>query len=289
MTFFLTQIVKPSSRAGRLCQFVFLLLATCQAGGFLFADASQPPTREAGDNRSAAPLTARYTPAPVTIDGEMTEPAWTTTPKVLLAWQTTLDKQARPVSRPGAWVRLLWDDRFLYMAARCRDRDLIASLTRRDSKVWKEDALEFFLKPEDGDSPYFEFQWNPLGTILDGFWPRRKAGTLRDVARWNCEAVVAVRVDGTLNDRNDPDRGWQIEVRIPFADLRPIIARPPRAGESWRALVASYNFTLLPRWAKIKTSTAPCRFFHEYEVYSTLTFDKTGPPPAENALAPEDG
>jgi hypothetical protein len=34
--------------------------------------------------------------------------------------------------------------------------------------------------------------------------------------------ATAVHVDGTINDHSDRDRGWAVELRIPWASLEPL-------------------------------------------------------------------
>ena len=46
---------------------------------------------------------------------------------------------------------------------------------------------------------------------------------------------TAVHIDGTLNDSKDTDRGWDIEIAIPFAALKSITnLNHPKDGDQWR-------------------------------------------------------
>jgi hypothetical protein len=91
---------------------------------------------------------------------------------------------------------------------------------------------------------------------------------------------VAIHLDGTLNDSRDTDKGWQVEMAIPWTAFAPVAqpdgeptfqrsSRPPIIGDSWRinfsrvqwtlekrdgsyAKVAGtpeYNWTWTPQWA----------------------------------------
>ncbi|MFN7333357.1 MAG: hypothetical protein ACK5ST_02010 [bacterium] len=46
----------------------------------------------------------------------------------------------------------------------------------------------------------------------------------------------AVYLDGTLNDPSDQDKGWTIEIAIPWTAFRksPINTYPPQQGDRWR-------------------------------------------------------
>ena len=46
----------------------------------------------------------------------------------------------------------------------------------------------------------------------------------------------AIHVGGTLNDPSDTDRGWTVELALPWADLAEYAGRPvpPEDGDQWR-------------------------------------------------------
>ena len=53
-------------------------------------------------------------------------------------------------------------------------------------------------------------------------------------------------VDGTINDNRDRDRGWTVELRIPWHSLEPLAmpdgrALPPRDGDVWRMDFSWFN------------------------------------------------
>ena len=46
--------------------------------------------------------------------------------------------------------------------------------------------------------------------------------------------AIATSVDGTLNDDSDADRGWTLEVAIPFENFRKVAQNtPPKPGDVW--------------------------------------------------------
>ena len=55
---------------------------------------------------------------------------------------------------------------------------------------------------------------------------------------WDCPGLRhAVHVDGTLNRRDDIDRGWSAEIAIPWTSLSLLAdgrSLPPRDGDEWR-------------------------------------------------------
>ena len=57
---------------------------------------------------------------------------------------------------------------------------------------------------------------------------------------------TGVHVDGTINDNRDRDRGWTVEIRIPWRSLEPLAmpdgrALPPRDGDEWRIDFSRFN------------------------------------------------
>ena len=55
-----------------------------------------------------------------------------------------------------------------------------------------------------------------------------------------------MNVDGTLNDKSDVDRGWTVEIAVPWHSLTPLAqadgrALPPRDGDVWRMDFSRFN------------------------------------------------
>ncbi len=55
-----------------------------------------------------------------------------------------------------------------------------------------------------------------------------------------------VHVDGTLNDSSDRDRGWTVELAIPWQSLQILAqadgrALPPEEGDVWRIDFSRFN------------------------------------------------
>lgn len=211
---------------------------------------------------------ARYTcfraPGPITIDGRLDEPAWRAAP-VSPAF-------VHIVTGEPAWfdtrVAMLWDDECLYIGFTSEETNVRASLTERDSKIWFDNDVEVLIAGKDA---YYEFEINALNTIYEVFWiwkdalapgssyygrpefdPRvRRTMELSGVGghvhprgerwgflEWDFPGLRhAVHIDGTLNDPNDRDRGWSVELAFPWkgfellADGRRL---PPRDGDVWR-------------------------------------------------------
>ena len=46
--------------------------------------------------------------------------------------------------------------------------------------------------------------------------------------------VSAVKVEGTLNDQSDIDKGWVAEAKIPLKSFAAVPNMPPKIGDKWR-------------------------------------------------------
>jgi hypothetical protein len=83
----------------------------------------------------------------------------------------------------------------------------------------------------------------PNGTIFDTYLPTyRKYEDSLDPKRkpydWNSKLKAGVKVDGTLNKREDKDKGWTVEMALPLADANGLdtngVKVPPALGDKWR-------------------------------------------------------
>jgi hypothetical protein len=178
-------------------------------------------------------------PRPISVDGRLDEAEWGSAP-----WTDDFGDMATGV-RPGAALRtrvkMLWDDKALYIAADIAGPHLWAEMTRHDSPLYQENAFEFFIDPDGDNHEYYEFEINARNTTWDLFLPRPYRDGGLGLSDWEIGGLQsAVHADGTLNDPSDVDRGWTIEIAVPWAALAQQARRPspPHAGDQWR-----FNYT----------------------------------------------
>jgi hypothetical protein len=115
--------------------------------------------------------------------------------------------------RPPVWgteVRVGRHQEELLVLFICQDPDPSATFTRRDDPLWEEDVVEVFIDPFGDLDCYFEFEINPLNTVLDGFIRRLRGGLRKDFS-WNCEGLRTAT--GLLA------YGWVAGLAIPFKGL----------------------------------------------------------------------
>lgn len=170
--------------------------------------------------------------------------------------ENTLGGGARQKTR----VRTGWTCRALRVLFSMIDSHPQATITRRDGPLWEEEVAEIFLDPFGDGAVYFEFEVNPLNTVLDLVARRIPNGYRRDLS-WDCPGLeTAVRIT--------PD-GWDAELSIPFQSL---LTDAPRPGDAWRV-----NFLRIdrpPGAQRELTAWSPTFLgtFHVPERFGALTF-----------------
>lgn len=187
----------------------------------------------------------RKTSKPPRIDGKIRPSEWRKSSWTENFADITGKTELIPSQRTRC--RMLWDDEYLYIAAKMEERDLWATLKERDAIIFHDNDFEIFIDPNNDTEQYFEIEVNAFGTIMDLLMskPYRKGGTY-DI-HWNGGMKSAVMVKGTLNDNRDKDRYWTLEMAIPFKGLeRPGRISQPKSGATWRINFSRVQWTLEP-------------------------------------------
>jgi len=208
----------------------------------------------------------------ITIDGKLDDKAWQ---KATLIGNFVNNKDGSP-SNYQTEARVLYDEKFIYFAFRCIDDNIWATMTRRDQHLWEEEVVEFFVTPKELGR-YFELQWNPLGGVFDAIItndldPRGVSKTFQGDWSYTAKGMQsAVKVKGTVNDSSDKDEFWQVEIRLPFADL----GQPaPKPGETWRANFYRFNRTKGLPVEQLSWSPTLLPGFHQPSRFGYLEFGK---------------
>ena len=127
------------------------------------------------------------------------------------------------------------------------------------------------------DESYVELQANPGGVQFDAqFESHRRPQWKEAAANYSPNWKVAVALDGTLNQPEDTDRGWSVEMAIPFTDL-PGVSTTPKQGERWEANLYRID-NKGPRNASFQRTWAPVgNDFHKLEGAGLIQFGKRPP------------
>jgi hypothetical protein len=174
------------------------------------------------------------TSEPISVDGRLTDAAWKKA-----AWTddfVDIEGAVKPKPRFRTRAKLLWDDRYLYIAAELEEPDVWGTLTVHDSVIFQDNDFEVFLNPSGDSKNYFEFEMNSLNTGWDLFLPKPYRQQGKADNGWEIPGLkTAVQIQGTLNRPGDKDTGWTLEIAFPWTAFkqRSGFGRP-KVGDEWR-------------------------------------------------------
>ncbi len=148
------------------------------------------------------------TAAAIAIDGKLTEAAWASA--TAATDFTQMDPTEGEPASEETRVRILYDERYIYVGARLSDKGVInARLGRRDSDLPDSDWFAISLDAYHDHQTSARFAVNPAGVVGD----RIVVGSLGfgGDASWDPVWEVETVVDSG---------GWTVEMRIPLSQLR---------------------------------------------------------------------
>jgi hypothetical protein len=262
------------------------------SGGRLLAASLPVVNTKAAAVASGKKYTVRKSAKPIKIDGKLDEPAWKDAPSTGM-FVNTLNGSPAEVKTEA---KLLWDNDNLYIAFENADTDVWSTLSKRDDKLWTQEAVEIMIDADRNGKSYVELQVAPNGNLFDTYLPEwRKYENDLDPKRkpydWNSKAKASVRVLGTLNKRTDEDKGWLAEIAIPLADANGLaeggVKVPPKLGDSWKLNL--FRLDSPEGKAQLAAAWSPPMVgdFHALDKFGEIVFaDDKGQVPAAPAAAP---
>ncbi|MBN8858948.1 MAG: carbohydrate-binding family 9-like protein [Sphingobacteriales bacterium] len=207
---------------------------------------------------------------------------------------------------------VLWNEEHLYIAFSAEEPFVEARLTERDSIIFLENDLEMlidggdcyyelevnaagtiyevffiwrdaFTKGSRFDIPLFDVH-HPQAYTFGGDYDRSgttfwKGNHPRGI-RWAFTHFdmpglqVATTIDGTLNDHSDIDKGWTLEIAIPWSSLQ-LLANgktvPPSHGDIWNMFLGRFQKLMIGGKEVIPH---PAMALNSHGVYDTHLPDK---------------
>jgi hypothetical protein len=217
---------------------------------------------------------ARYTACrvsePITIDGRLDEPAWQKAPTS----PRFVDIQSGKPAPLDTRAAVLWDDENLYIAFRVEEPFLHAKFTTNNSPVYYDNDIEVFIAGQDA---YYEFEVNGFNTTYEVFFICANAydsggfSGSPDFSRAHLQPFngvdfknhprgdrlgsfdwhfpgkkSAVSLNGTVNNDQDRDQGWTVELAFPWKGMTALAkadhrSLPPKDGDVWRMDFSRFN------------------------------------------------
>lgn len=150
----------------------------------------------------------------VRVDGKADEASWKNA-----AW-TDFFVDIEGVKTPTYKTRLkmLWDKRYLYFFAQLEEPHVWATLKQRDTVIYYNNDFEIFMDPDGDTHNYYELEINALNTVWDLFLTKPYRNKAKVLDSWDIQGLKsAVKVDGTLNNATDTDKGWTLEIAVPWS------------------------------------------------------------------------
>lgn len=244
----------------------------------------------------------------ITIDGDIQKTEWQNA-----QWSKRFaDMVTGAAGIYNTQAAILWNDTHIYFAFKAEEPFVEAYQTEPDSIVFLENDLEIFIdggdcyyelevnaantvyevmfiwkdaytKGSKFDIPQFDVHSNNAYTF-GGDYDRSGAsfwkGTHRRGIRWaftNYDLPglqTAVQVDGTLNDNSDIDKGWSLEIAIPWSGLA-LLANgrtiPPTNGDIWTMFLGRFQKLMV---GGKEVQPHPAMALNSHGIYDTHMPDK---------------
>ncbi|HEX6276677.1 MAG TPA: carbohydrate-binding family 9-like protein [Polyangiaceae bacterium] len=180
--------------------------------------------------------------AKIKVDGKLDEPEWETAARIgpFVDVATGQPNKTFPVN---GRAKLLWNEQNLYVGFEVEDKDVVGGFpkTAKDPHLWTKDTVEIMADPDgDGDNQdYYEIQVGPQNLVFDSQFdkynePKTEPDGPFGHQDWSSALKSAVVVDGTLDKPGDEDKGYVVELAIPWKSFSKAKQVPPRHGDNWR-------------------------------------------------------
>lgn len=175
------------------------------------------------------------TDANIVIDGYIDNYPWTQAP-----WSEyflDIEGSKKPDPEYNTRMKILWSDSSLYFAAKLEEPHIWATLTERESVIYRDNDFEIFIDPDSDGLNYYEFEINAFGTEWDLFLPKPYNKKGKPDISWNIEGIQsAVKIYGTINKTKDTDSFWTVEIAMPWKSLIEFAPgnKKPENGDIWR-------------------------------------------------------
>jgi len=246
---------------------------------------------------------------PIDIDGDLDKDAWSQVPRTprfgdMVSGELTLfDTRAA----------MQWDDASLYIAFWLEERDVWSTREKPGDTDWMDNTVEVGVVSAGAR---YDLRINPMNEVFERFYiwkdsygrggrydvpefdlavhrpmvlggdagPSHPRGMRWAFFHWRFPGLrTAVRVQGTLNQRQDIDRAWTVEMALPWKGMSPLADGPVPSGEGDLWLIGLARCEVIDqrasRWAATWTPYPMGEHdMHAPEQYPTVAFSQnTGP------------
>ena len=171
----------------------------------------------AQSKKSAIPESyiAYHTSESIVVDGSDADASWSK-----VNWSDPfIDIEGVKKPTYKTQVKMLWDDTYFYILAKMEEPHVWADITEHDAIIFHNNDFEVFVDPTGDAKNYYELEVNAINTVWDLFiskpYREKNNVVLND---WTATGLKsAIKIDGTLNNPTDVDKGWIVELAIPWS------------------------------------------------------------------------
>ena len=167
-----------------------------------------------------------------------------------------------PPSQVAARFQACHDGEHLYLRLEAEESPIRATLTNPLDQVCRDSCLEFFLAPDAGER-YFNFEFNPLGTLNLGFGARRPTRVRqipKDTAQFQIRPFTAPGV-------------WGVSFAVPVSFLRLYVPEFRLSGEAAANFYKCGDDTAAPHYLAWSPLTGAEPDFHRRQDFGRLIFE----------------
>ena len=157
---------------------------------------------------------AYHTTENIKIDGSDADVSWSK------ADWTDLFIDIEGIKKPtyNTQVKMMWDDTYFYILAKMDEPHVWADIKNHDEIVFYNNDFEVFVDPDGDTYNYYEIELNAINTIWDLFITKPYRENNVVLNDWTATGLKsAIKIDGTLNNPTDVDKGWMLEIAIPWS------------------------------------------------------------------------
>ena len=172
------------------------------------------------------PLAVPRATGPITVDGDLSDPAWQGAAVIDVFWESNPGDNVPPKVRTVAY--LTYDDKAFYIGLKCDDphpERIRAPYADRDQVLGTDDNVAIFLDTRNDRRAAMEFRVNPRGIQGDATWTEALQGNANQE-----DFSPDFFYDTAAKITKD---GWTAEIAIPLATLRYTKANP----QTWGILI----------------------------------------------------
>ncbi len=174
-----------------------------------------------------------YTATPPVVDGNITEAAWQAAPWT--EFFTDIEGDRKPKPTFNTRVKMLWNDTCLFLAAELQEPHVWATLKKHDAIIYHDNDFEIFIDPDSDTRHYYEVEVNAFNTLFDLYLDKPYRNNGLALIPWRAEGLQsAVQIQGTLNQPQDTDKSWTVEMVIPFRAIKNSKITAPSEKDFWR-------------------------------------------------------